>query len=76
MWRSRNPVDPRDGISIEQLEKLINHKRVAFKALIVNPNVHNPLGGIMPDENTRRIAKVMRDSTHTYVGYAERIVTS
>lgn len=53
-------TDPRDGISIERLEKLVTHRKVQIKALIVNPNVHNPLGSIMPDEKKRRIAEVMQ----------------
>ncbi len=52
-------TDPRDGISTDRLEKLINHKSVTVKALIVNPNVHNPLGSIMPDEKKRRIVELM-----------------
>ncbi|MFK7820590.1 MAG: PLP-dependent aminotransferase family protein [Planctomycetaceae bacterium] len=53
-------TDPRTGLSIEQLEKLIQHKRVSVKTLIVNANVHNPLGSIMPDENKRRMVELMR----------------
>lgn len=51
-------TDPRDGLSIEHLEKLIDQKKVRCKALIVNPNVHNPLGSIMPDEKKRRIVEL------------------
>lgn len=52
-------TDPRSGLSIEQIEKLIQHKRVTIKALIVNANVHNPLGSIMPNQNKRRLAELM-----------------
>ena len=39
-------TDPRAGISIEELEKLLA-KNPGVKALILMPNVHNPLGNIM-----------------------------
>ncbi len=52
-------TDPRHGISIEHLENLIARKTTC-KALLLTPNVHNPLGCIMPDENKRHIAKIMR----------------
>lgn len=51
-------TDPRDGISVDHLEKLISHKRVNLKALILNPNVHNPLGSIMPVQKKQRIAEL------------------
>lgn len=53
-------TDPRDGISLNDLEKLLGHKKVRIKALLLNPNVHNPLGSIMPDEKKRRIAALIR----------------
>ncbi len=53
-------TDPRDGISVDHLERLVNQKKVVCKALIVNPTVHNPLGSIMPDEKKRRIAELMQ----------------
>ena len=51
-------TDPRDGISIHHLEKLLNHRKVEVKALLLNPNVHNPLGSIMSDEKKRRVAEL------------------
>ena len=51
-------TDPRDGISLHELEKLMNHRKLALKAILLNPNVHNPLGSIMPDENKRRIVEL------------------
>lgn len=53
-------TDPRDGISFDNLEKLVSHKQVKLKALLLNPNVHNPLGSIMPEEKKRRIAELMK----------------
>ena len=54
-------TDPRAGISIDELEKLVA-KNPGVKALILVPNVHNPLGNIMPDENKRHIAERMQRS--------------
>ena len=53
-------TDPRDGVSVDHLEKLTQHKKVKVKAVLLTPNVHNPLGSIMPSEKKRRIAQVMR----------------
>lgn len=52
-------TDPRDGISVGHLQKLLHHRKVDVKALLLNPNVHNPLGSVMPDEKKRRIAEMM-----------------
>ena len=55
-------TDPRDGISVRDLERLLHHKTVDVKAILLNPNVHNPLGCIMPEEKKRRIAKLMHQA--------------
>ena len=52
-------TDPRDGISVDHLEKLINHSKVKLKALLLTANVHNPLGSIMPEEKKRRVVELM-----------------
>lgn len=52
-------TDPREGISFDSLEKLVRHKKVRLKALLLNPNVHNPLGSIMPDEKKRQIPELI-----------------
>jgi DNA-binding transcriptional MocR family regulator len=52
-------TDPRAGISVGHLQKLLRHEQVDVKALLVNPNVHNPLGSVMPDEKKRQIAEMM-----------------
>lgn len=52
-------TDPRDGISVGHLQKLLRHEKVDVKALLLNPNVHNPLGSVMPDEKKRQIAEMM-----------------
>lgn len=51
-------TDPRTGMSIDALEQLL-HQKSAIKAVVLNPNVHNPLGGIMPDEKKRHIAELL-----------------
>ena len=55
-------TDPRDGISLQDLDKLIHHRKVRIKALLLNPNVHNPLGSIMPDEKKRQIAEILAEA--------------
>ncbi|MEM7383418.1 MAG: PLP-dependent aminotransferase family protein [Verrucomicrobiota bacterium] len=52
-------TDPKTGISIEHLERLVTG-RTPCKALLLTPTVHNPLGCVMPDENKRRIARMMQ----------------
>ena len=51
-------TDPRDGISLDALEQLFAQK-TGIKAAVLNPNVHNPLGSIMPDEKKRHIADLL-----------------
>ena len=51
-------TDPRHGLSLTALERLLAGK-TSIKALVVNPNVHNPLGCVMPDENKRHIAELL-----------------
>ena len=51
-------TDPRDGISLDALEQLFAQK-TEIKAAVLNPNVHNPLGSIMPDEKKRHIADLL-----------------
>ena len=55
-------TDPRDGILLQELEKLVRHRKVKLKALLLNPNVHNPLGSIMPDEKKRRIVELTKEA--------------
>jgi len=51
------PVDPETGLSIEALEEALGRVKVA--ALVVTPNVHNPLGCIMPDDRKRQLVSVL-----------------
>jgi DNA-binding transcriptional MocR family regulator len=49
---------PRTGACVESLEKVVRRGE-PIKAMVLIPNVHNPLGGVMPDENKRRIADLL-----------------
>jgi DNA-binding transcriptional MocR family regulator len=49
---------PRTGISLDEIERLLRSK-ANFKAIVLTPNVHNPLGGIMPNENKRRLVELL-----------------
>ena len=51
------PVDPETGLNIEALAEALGRTRIA--ALVVTPNVHNPLGCIMPDERKRELASLL-----------------
>jgi DNA-binding transcriptional MocR family regulator len=51
------PVDPETGIRIEALADALGRRRVA--ALVVTPNVHNPLGCIMPDQRKRELVALL-----------------
>lgn len=50
------PTDPQTGMSVEALDLATREGKVA--ACLLVPNASNPLGGIMPDENKRRLAKL------------------
>ena len=50
------PVDSSGGIDLETLEKTIKKTRIA--ACVVIPNVHNPVGFIMPDERKRWLVSI------------------
>ena len=51
------PVDPGTGMSLEVLAAALARGGVA--AVAVTPNVHNPLGCVMPDERKRELAKLL-----------------
>lgn len=51
------PVDPETGLSIEALAEALGRRKVA--ALVVTPNVHNPLGCVMPDERKRALVALL-----------------
>lgn len=50
------PTDPRTGIQLDSLERVLRRKKV--KACLVISNFHNPLGSCMPDENKKRLVQM------------------
>jgi DNA-binding transcriptional MocR family regulator len=50
------PVDSAQGIDLEILEKTIKKTKIA--ACVVIPNVHNPIGFIMPEERKRKLVSI------------------
>ena len=52
------PTHPDQGMSLDALELLLSENRV--QAVVVIPNVHNPLGTSMPTEAKRRLAALAR----------------
>ncbi|HEX8963094.1 MAG TPA: PLP-dependent aminotransferase family protein [Rhodocyclaceae bacterium] len=53
------PTDPRTGVSVEALELATRSGAVAACLLI--PNANNPLGCIMPEDNKRRVARLLAE---------------
>jgi DNA-binding transcriptional MocR family regulator len=51
------PVDPLTGIRVEALGEALARGGVA--AVVVAPNVHNPLGCVMPDERKRELVALL-----------------
>jgi DNA-binding transcriptional MocR family regulator len=50
-------TDPRDGIRLDALEQALASGSAT--ALVLTPNVHNPLGCVMPDERKRELAALL-----------------
>lgn len=53
------PTHPETGLSLDVLELLLSEKRLA--AVMAMPNVHNPLGCIMPLAAKQRLARLVND---------------
>jgi DNA-binding transcriptional MocR family regulator len=51
-------TDPRSGLCVDSLEALLRRGE-PVRAVVLVPNVHNPLGGVMPDGNKQRIADLL-----------------
>jgi DNA-binding transcriptional MocR family regulator len=51
------PTEPRDGLDLDALERILKRRRVT--ACVAMPNFNNPLGSLMPDENKRRLAELL-----------------
>src|SRR5262249_15679005 len=50
------PMHSSDGVDLDVLEKALRKTRVSACVLI--PNIHNPIGFIMPDERKRRVVEI------------------
>lgn len=70
------PVDPELGISLEHLELALERGGIA--AVVVTPNVHNPLGCVMPDGRKGALVDLLgahgvpavEDETYADLAYA------
>jgi DNA-binding transcriptional MocR family regulator len=51
------PTDPQTGLSIDALDLAMSEGLV--QACLLVPNANNPLGSIMPEENKRRLARLL-----------------
>lgn len=51
------PTDPKTGLSIDALELAVREGLV--QACLLVPNLNNPLGCVMPEENKRRLAALL-----------------
>jgi DNA-binding transcriptional MocR family regulator len=52
------PASPRTGMDLDALDEALRAGGV--KAIMVQPNVSNPLGGVMPDDAKERLIKLAR----------------
>lgn len=51
------PSTPSEGMSLEALEYALEHE--AVKACLLTANFSNPIGSLMPDENKRRLIRLL-----------------
>src|SRR5579863_1928251 len=54
------PTHPREGISLEMLERAIHKHRI--RACVTMPNGHNPLGYVLPDERKKALVELAMKS--------------
>lgn len=72
------PCQPRTGLDVGALERAVKARRIAM--VICQPNVHNPLGTISPDDEKRRLVELSRragfllvqDDTFGDLAYGQR----
>ena len=50
------PAEPATGIDIDLLHNALEQNPI--KAIFVNPNCHNPLGGVMPESKKKKLAEL------------------
>ena len=51
------PTDPRYGVDIDELEKILRPNKI--KTCLFMPNFHNPLGTIMSNDNKRKLCRLL-----------------
>ena len=51
------PTDPRYGVDIDELEKILRLNKI--KTCLFMPNFHNPLGTIMSNDNKRKLCRLL-----------------
>ena len=51
------PTDPRSGLDVGYLERVLHRRRVA--AVLASPTVQNPLGATMPADTKRRLVRLL-----------------
>ncbi len=51
------PTHPKTGVDIEALQNIVKKSRI--QACLFMPNVHNPLGTLLPDEKKERLVKLL-----------------
>lgn len=59
------PVDARSGMVVEALAKALKKHRIA--ACIVQPQFHNPIGSLMPEERKRELAALAEQHDFTII---------
>jgi DNA-binding transcriptional MocR family regulator len=52
------PTDPRLGVEVDELEKVLWSHTV--RACLLMPNFHNPLGALMPDKRKKRLVNLLQ----------------
>jgi DNA-binding transcriptional MocR family regulator len=53
------PTDPRFGVDLDELEKIL--ARNSIKVCLLVPNFHNPLGAMMPEDHKKRLVEMIRE---------------
>jgi len=54
-----SPVDPVNGIDLDEFRKILSLKKV--KACLLMSNFQNPTGALMPEENKKNLVKIATD---------------
>ena len=50
-------TDPREGVDLDELERVLQGGRI--RACLLMPNFQNPLGALMPEERKRALAEIV-----------------